>query len=44
MENELFHEVDEELRQASIELNQASIRYLAAIIARIALRGEIYGE
>jgi len=36
--NNPSQEIDQELKEASIELNQASQRYHNAILARIALR------
>ncbi len=43
-EREKLTEVDEELRQASVELVQASERYQRAILARIALRAALRQE
>lgn len=39
-----WDEATEELRQASLELNEANKRYHAAVLARIAITAEINGE
>jgi hypothetical protein len=39
-----FEAINEELRQASEQLNEANIRYQAAILARIAIVAEMRGQ